>query len=90
VLAFQRSWQQTGIIVVVPRWLAKLMQGEIAAPTGAVWEDTAIRLPASLEIASMHELFSARSIGLQTGELRVSELLASFPVAVLVSRPHQR
>jgi len=89
VFAFQRSWEQSTAIVVVARCMAKLMQGEIAAPLGAVWEDTVVRLSAPLAAGPRYELFSAESIELPAGigELRMAEVLASFPIAVLLSKP---
>ncbi len=86
VLAFQRRWQRSSAIVVVPRWLARLMQGEIAPPLAAVWSDTIIRLTEPHGSARLRDLFSGQMIDVDSscGELRVSEVLANFPVAVLV------
>jgi (1->4)-alpha-D-glucan 1-alpha-D-glucosylmutase len=84
VLAFQRSWQQTTIVVVVTRWLAKLMQGTVAAPVGEVWQDTVVHLTTPLATRPWHELLSAQPVELAAnGELRVAAVLASLPVAVL-------
>jgi (1->4)-alpha-D-glucan 1-alpha-D-glucosylmutase len=87
VLAFQRRWQETSVTVIVPRWMAKLMQGEIAAPVGEVWQDTVIRLAEPHHCGRLREVFTDRVFDLEaaSGELRVTQVLADFPLAVLVS-----
>ena len=88
LLAFQRTCGEASVIVVLPRWMAKLMHGELSAPIGAVWGECMIRTSSPLPAAGLHELFSGRTIALDNGggELRVTEVLAHFSVAVLVSR----
>jgi (1->4)-alpha-D-glucan 1-alpha-D-glucosylmutase len=85
VLAFQRGTRQHCIIVVVTRWLAKLMKGEIAPPVGEVWGDTSIKVPPFASV-QYREVFSDQPIELDpsAGEIPVRQLLESFPAAVLV------
>jgi (1->4)-alpha-D-glucan 1-alpha-D-glucosylmutase len=85
VSAFQRTGPGATVVVVVARWLAKLMHGEIAAPLGEVWGDAVVKLGAPLD-EHCQELFSNRRMPLESGtsELRVAQLFESFPAAVLV------
>jgi (1->4)-alpha-D-glucan 1-alpha-D-glucosylmutase len=85
VLAFQRTGQGTTVVVVVARWLAKLMHGEIAAPLGERWGDTLVRTGMPLQ-GDVQELFSNQPIAVASGssEVRVAQLFENFPAAVLI------
>jgi (1->4)-alpha-D-glucan 1-alpha-D-glucosylmutase len=87
VLAFQRSSEGATVVVVVARWLAKLMQGEMAAPTGEVWRDTVLKLSAPAP-GQFREVFSQRRVEVDAAsELLLARLFESFPAAVLVCAP---
>ncbi len=87
VLAFARVHDSTRIVVIASRFACKLMGANHAAPIGAIWGETTVELSgASGPI--LQEWFSDRQIvGQQQGEhlkLRVADLLAQFPFAVLL------
>lgn len=87
VLAFQRSGAGATVVVIVARWLAKLMQAEMAAPTGEVWRDTLVKMSVPAP-GQFLEVFSQRRVAIDgTGEVSAAELFASFPAAVLVCSP---
>jgi (1->4)-alpha-D-glucan 1-alpha-D-glucosylmutase len=88
ILAFQRSTRQHIVIVVVARWHAKLLRGELLAPVGEVWSDTFIRIVLPAGVTRFQEIFSDKLVEMEgaVSEVRAAELLASFPAAVLVAR----
>lgn len=88
VFAFARSHEGRSCVVVVPRWPAKLTGGAIALPIGDVWADTKVMLGSALS-GELRDVLTSRSLHAQgeEGVLLVSEVLATFPVAVLRSAP---
>ncbi len=92
VVAFFRSQQVAReatsaahhVLVVAPRFLTCLVKpGE--APLGErVWEDTSIRLPRDAPV-TWHNAITDEVLRAQ-GEISVGEVLAQFPVALLVGR----
>jgi (1->4)-alpha-D-glucan 1-alpha-D-glucosylmutase len=87
IFAFARSYEGRRCIVVVPRWTAKLMDCICDLPCGtAVWLDTAIGL-GNLDVTNLREVFSGRQVTVEETDqgrvLRVADVLAEFPVAVL-------
>jgi maltooligosyltrehalose synthase len=77
----------TAAIVIAPRLTARLPTRPTAAPIGdTIWSDTVIRLPESLQSRSWvcaltRETFPATPDCF----LRVSQTLATFPGALLIS-----
>ena len=89
VFAFARSYEGRRCIVVVPRWVAKLMDCVCDLPSGpSVWADTAIGI-GTVDVTDLREIFSDRQVNVEETEagrvLRVADVLAEFPVAVLTS-----
>jgi (1->4)-alpha-D-glucan 1-alpha-D-glucosylmutase len=87
VLAFARRDGDTCVIVVLSRWAARLMNGELAAPIGAVWGDTAVSATPRCALGPMRNLFTGARVGPENGDvptLRVAELFRALPFAVLV------
>jgi (1->4)-alpha-D-glucan 1-alpha-D-glucosylmutase len=84
--AFGRRRESSEAIVVVPRWLVRLIHPPLP-PTGAVWEDTRLTRPDTPESALWIDLFTGRIR--QGGSWLLSELFADFPVAVLLSLPSE-
>jgi (1->4)-alpha-D-glucan 1-alpha-D-glucosylmutase len=85
VLAFSRTREDASCVVLVPRWTAKLMNGEMELPLGErVWGDTRIDVG---RLATTRELFTGREIEIQrtddAGWVRAADVFAEFPVAVL-------
>lgn len=99
-LAFARSHEGRALILVVPRWSAKLMQGVEALPLGArVWADTRLGLEEDLPQGPWTDVLTGRELGAEqevgrdsaSGERawRLADVLAEFPIAVLYSG-HER
>jgi (1->4)-alpha-D-glucan 1-alpha-D-glucosylmutase len=81
ILAFSLSDGGNSVVAVAPRLFSRLMGTDDIAPLGATaWADSKIRLESSTEFEDV--LTGKRHRG---PELRIAELLASFPVALLVS-----
>ena len=88
VVAFLRSHGDEQLLVVVPRLVHGLVDGEPRAPMGMEpWRDTAIRIPKSDAGAAYRCLFSLETFEPQErdGELvlSVGTLTTRFPVVVL-------
>lgn len=87
VLAFVRTHESQRIVVIVSRWACKLMTAVQAPPVGDTWGDTRIELEKEWAAEPLNELFSGRSVELQTGPLciRAADAFASLPFAVFVT-----
>ncbi len=85
IVAFLRQAGDEAIVVIVPRLVAPLLgEAGLPLPPAAAWGGTAISLPAGLEGRSWTDLLTDRPV--PSGQaLRVSDILADFPVALLVS-----
>jgi len=88
VFAFARVHEGRGLIVVLPRWTARLMRGEPMLPLGDVWGDTRIIVGNVLN-ADLEETLTVQPARIaperEERSLRVAQLFASFPVSVLRS-----
>jgi (1->4)-alpha-D-glucan 1-alpha-D-glucosylmutase len=89
VLAFARVADNgETAIVAVPLKLAAAFNAPFSPSLFAnkeLWGDTAITLPADLNLAGLTNLFTQHSINTETGTLSVPTLFADFPIAVLVT-----
>jgi (1->4)-alpha-D-glucan 1-alpha-D-glucosylmutase len=85
VLAFSRTAGETTIVVMLAKWLAQLMNGELALPAGAVWADTLVGLSRE-SVSQWHECLTGEVIAAEPGGLRVSAAFKSLPVAVVVNQ----
>ncbi len=88
VCAFARSINHETILVVVPRLVARLANAIEQPPMGAeVWKTTRLALPAALANHSYRNILTGEVLTTdnQNGSsgLWLSELLGSFPVALL-------
>lgn len=92
VIAFARVSSQPGkpaTLVVVPRFVVSLTEKrESRRPCGDVWGETRIEIPRSLK-GKLRNLFSGQSLECDGASLKVSDLLADFPVALLTSGSEQ-
>lgn len=79
VCAFARRHGERIAITVVPRLLAKL-RGDLDEAAATDWQDTRIELPADWGERQWFNVFTGA-----TPTLAIGELLADFPVALLVS-----
>jgi (1->4)-alpha-D-glucan 1-alpha-D-glucosylmutase len=91
VFAFVRTHEGRSCVVIVPRWSARLMAGEMRPPLGDIWGDTRIMLGSAAdgELRDVLTNQAARTSG-DDSAVRVAELLSTLPLAVLVSAvaPH--
>lgn len=89
VCAFARQQGRYLFLVVVPRLLTTLIPDPRVLPVGAqIWHDTSLQLPADNTVENYHNLFTGESLTVahQGGQraLALAEVLANFPVALLV------
>ena len=87
IVAFARHREGAVIVAVVPRLVSSLPDAGDALPLGASWGERAVRLPDALRRRRFLNLFTREWLdaeGCSTGaRLRLSGVLARFPVAVL-------
>lgn len=88
VCAFERSVNDSSILVVVPRFCSSLMQDSSGLPLGAdVWQDTRILQLFDTAASSYRNIFTGEVLNLdqQKGQLSLAlqDILAVFPVALL-------
>lgn len=89
VCAFVRRQGQDCAVVVVPRLPVRLLPDAHAAPCGeAVWDETYLLMPGVAAGTPMRNIFTGEMIVLAEhngrSRLRVAEVLAQFPIALLV------
>ncbi len=83
LIAFTRSFKGTTAITIAPRFLTGLLQpGEVFSRIG--WQDTTICLPQGLP-TRWQNVITQEPLQVEN-ELLPNKVLASFPVALLVSR----
>jgi len=86
VCTFARRAGEALAITLVPRLCARLPQDGGGLPLGEIWGDTRVGLPPGAPLAYT-ELFTGRTVKAEAGgppALRVADVLAAFPVALLV------
>jgi (1->4)-alpha-D-glucan 1-alpha-D-glucosylmutase len=84
VLAFARTHEQKTIVVVIAKWMALLMNGELRLPIGDVWGDTSVGIPSQAqELLGVFTGERVRAGGDNT--LRLEELFRVAPFAVIAS-----
>lgn len=92
VIAFARRAEGKELLVVAPRFSAKLVGGKLEAPVGAAWEGTSLVVPEAG--ATYEDLFTGQRLtpserapqasGADGARIALAEVLATFPVALLV------
>ena len=85
VVSFLRHYKDQWALIVVPRWLARASGSHDFAKPRDFWGDTALRLPKGAPY-SWQNLFTGEKIEAEAkpAALDVGQLLAHFPVALLV------
>jgi (1->4)-alpha-D-glucan 1-alpha-D-glucosylmutase len=83
VCGFVREFEAQHCLVVVPRLVCALVRGEERAPVGAVWKDDSLRLDASAVTSAYRNVFTGERVRNVDGVLRLREVFATFPVALL-------
>jgi (1->4)-alpha-D-glucan 1-alpha-D-glucosylmutase len=87
-IAFLRSHENKRVLTVVPLFANTLMRGKLELPVADAWGDTAIVLPAGAA-GTYNNVFTGESItATEKNSLRLKEILATFPVAILENQPH--
>ncbi len=92
VCAFVRKMGGASTIVVVPRLLWLLIQGEGPIPLDkALWEDTYIILPDSDSETQYRNIFTDEIIGTESQQdgkqgLALAGILSTFPIALMVNK----
>jgi (1->4)-alpha-D-glucan 1-alpha-D-glucosylmutase len=91
VLAFARRGATGIVLTVVPRLVAALTDGGAQLPLGPdVWQDTWTEVPADVPAAAYTNLLTGVRVTVPAqgrGHLRVGDLLADFPVALMEAAP---
>jgi (1->4)-alpha-D-glucan 1-alpha-D-glucosylmutase len=88
--AFARECARSTLIVVVSRWAGILSRGDMRAPLGELaWQDTYIRLPASIDSGEYVDALSGRVIRIGPSDakertLPAGLLLKTLPCSVLL------
>jgi (1->4)-alpha-D-glucan 1-alpha-D-glucosylmutase len=88
VCAFARQLEQEELLVVVPRFFARLLPEPPTPPLGpTIWSETWLMLPPSSAERRYHNLFTGEIIDATPREdgfaLAVGAVFANFPVALL-------
>ncbi len=88
VVAFARASGSKTAVAICGRFFTRL--GERAAmPVGEAWGDAITALPADLEGRELHDVFTGSKLTVRgdgAGHLRVAEVLAHLPVALVFTR----
>jgi len=90
VVAFARQFGKTRLLVIAPRLVAGLLNGEDIPPIGPqIWEDTQIQIPSSDSCEQYRNSLTDEVIDTeQTGESRtitVGSIFATLPLALCLS-----
>ena len=81
--AFARRHEGREVVVVVPRLVAGLVPDSDMPPLGErTWGDTRLQLPETTARCYRHPL-TGQCVPVTNGELRLADIFAQFPVAVL-------
>jgi len=88
VCAFERSMNDSSVLVVVPRFCSRLMQDSSGLPLGPdVWQDTRVILPSNTASSSYRNIFTGEILDLDQREdslsLALQDILSVYPVALL-------
>jgi (1->4)-alpha-D-glucan 1-alpha-D-glucosylmutase len=87
VLAFAREYEGKAAIVVVPlRSWQFIGNASIPSFDVSAWQDTRVKVPKQLSNQTFTETFSHSSVHVKQSELLLSELLASFPLGLLITQ----
>jgi (1->4)-alpha-D-glucan 1-alpha-D-glucosylmutase len=95
IFGFSRRQGDRTAIVAVPRLIAGLLADSHEGPRGgAVWQDTRLRMPDIDPRQTWRHVFTGEPvrIAVEDGQstVAVAELLAQFPVALLMAQPQGR
>ncbi|MGH9174105.1 MAG: malto-oligosyltrehalose synthase, partial [Vicinamibacterales bacterium] len=88
LVAFARHHANDWAVILAPR-LTLILAGRTGLdlgqpPIGSIWDDTAVNLPPDAPV-SWREALTGATIAATSGALRVSEILTSFPMALILA-----
>ena len=93
VVAYARRFQESSVLVVIPRLLGSVMIHQEHAPIGVSWRLTRLVLPPELAGRSFRNIFTQKVVQpqLNGGDAGLSlvEVLEEWPVAILVDTPNE-
>lgn len=86
VFAFSRAHEGRNLVVIVPRWPARLMGGEMRLPLGEIWADTRVLLGNS-DLGELRDVLTSQAArsNAEDSSLRLADVLSALPIAVLSS-----
>jgi (1->4)-alpha-D-glucan 1-alpha-D-glucosylmutase len=89
--AFARVQESRAAIVVVPRLVYGLTQGEESPPLGAIWEETTLTLPHEHPATTFRNVLTGETLTTpgpgDNRKLKIADVLKHFPVALLECLP---
>ena len=85
VCAFTRVYGGGGVLVVVPRLVAGLVEGDERAPIGDVWGEAALTLPDEYTGQVCANLFTGEAVTLER-QMPLATLLRRFPLGLFQFR----
>ncbi len=86
LIVFARAWRRRVVMTIVPRFVFSLMKGVEKPPVGMdVWKDTRLVLPHAFDAKQFRDVFTREQVHANPRELKVSETLKNFPLALLRS-----
>lgn len=80
-VSFTRQLNGKWVLVVAPRLSSRVG----FPPVGPKWQDTAVELPAPISGGKAREIFTNRAIRFEGRYVRVADILATLPFAVLTN-----
>ena len=84
VVTFERSQGGRALIVVVARWMARLLAGQRLLPIGAaVWSDTRLELPQTAVGRTLRNVLTGDIALVEDGSVALADVFSTLPFAVL-------
>jgi (1->4)-alpha-D-glucan 1-alpha-D-glucosylmutase len=85
LISFMRSNGERSLVALMPRFAYTLMKGQPALPLGNAWGESRLHLP-DLKGKTLRNVFTDERISVEDdGVIRLSEALAHYPVAILLT-----
>ncbi|MGL5064549.1 MAG: malto-oligosyltrehalose synthase, partial [Microcoleus sp.] len=84
IVAFVRSWENTTIMAIAPRFVTSFVPPEKMAIGQEVWEDTKLELPEGMPVVWQDAVTNRRLES--NGTLAIGEVLKYFPAALAIGQ----
>ena len=85
IVAFARSFENTTVIAIAPRFLSSLIAPDENPLGEKVWADTQLQLPQGFS-SSWQDIFTGQTLT-GNGTIAIAQVLQHFPVALLLNSP---